>query len=524
MSYELEVQKSAPSIFNPLSGTTPPLAAGTGTSTFLSTTPTTVTFNAWIQLREKSPFTAELWYLPVNVAAETVVIGHAGEGVLFDGSDLILRVKYSGSTTIEGRWSPTEIQNWHIMLVYTTSHWILYVNGDEVITLDVPNLTLLNTTATVLLNSGPGTGVYDSLALYYKMLSGAEALNHYTLGKVVSSSTNIAASKAGSTWALTYDGVDTLQRIDFDLSDGYTESTTYGNGQLVSLDATGGTWQTSIPLAAMAGTTTAGVHLTYVGDGITLAYSLNGSTWTTTPNKKTILEGATSPDVLFFRLTLADDKAWVTSFRADILNTRTLAPFAGSRNLVFKGAALDQTPGLQLDYQTDQGAQLRTGGYLEIQPDVQTPSTNITAVEAWIRIDGSTGSIFAASSTQFVTVSSGNLTATGVTMYRNGVPLASGQPALPGRWNHYVFVLSTPLNTAIRLGNNLSNTNAADMSVGHVAGYGTTLSAAQIQTIYNFNIGATVMRVDDSGAVGMSESVPGVDIYAYTWSIVSGSR
>lgn len=524
MNYELEVQKSLPSVFNILNGGVPPLVAGTGSASLLTTTPTTVNFNAWITNRELSPFSAEVWYLPVSVSAETVVMGHTGEGVLYDGTNIILRAKYSNSVTVEGRWTPPEVQNWHFVLVYTTLHWILYVNGEEVITLDVPaNQTLLNATTTVTLNSGPGTGIYDSLALYYRALTGTDAQAHFALGKTVQSANEIASSNGALTWDLTYDNVDSAHRMEIDLSSGFTQNTAVGDGELVALDSTGGTWQTAVALAGFAFGILPGVHLTYIGTGVTLAYSIDGSTWTTTPNKTTILEDATPPGLLFIRLTLANDVAWVSSLRVDILNSRTVAATTGPRTLAFKGAAFDQTPGLQLDYHTDQGVQLRNG-YVEIQPDTQQTPVNIAAIGAWLRFDGTAGWVMGISGTQSVSLSAGTIVSTGVTMYRNGATLASGAAAPVGQWAYYVFVLSTPVNTAIRFGDKLTGGSALNMSVGHLAAYSTAPTAAQVQDFYNSNVGAPIVRVDDAGSVGMSESVPAVDIYAYAWSIVSGGR
>lgn len=533
MNYELEISKSNPYSFTALNGDRPPLVAGSGTATLYSTvtsntSPTSLTFPAWVQKREKDPFSIEIWFNPVNIASEVMIIGHASEGVFYDGADYILRFEYLNGI-IEGRWTPTEIEAVHLVITYDGTTGSLWVNGERVIDLDVTVGDLFSRTATSVNLHRAGvvgtSGIYDSLALYTRALSGGEIKQHYVWARDILAATEIAARKLGTTWTLTYSDVDIYDSIQFDPSNwdtGLSEGVSNVGGLLPDGEL-GGQWTGAVPLGAMAGTTTAGVHLTYVGQGVTLSYSLDGTTWTVVPNKTTILEDATVTDVfLYLRLELTAT-GWCESLRLDVFNNRIMQPYGGTRALTFKSAAMDQTPGHQFDYQADWGAAVRNGGYVEIQPDGSDAPANVSTVELWAKVDDTDGFLFGSTSTRYVSIAGGVYTFAGITAYRNGV-LASNASYPRGEWAHWVFVLGTPTNTVIRLGNNIAGSNALDLTIGHAATYDTALSAAEAQALYSRNIGAPALRVDDASTITMSEDVPAVKIYTKSWSYVSGGR
>lgn len=531
MNYELELSQSRPYSFSALNGDRPPLVSGSGSATFLSTTPTTIAFPAFNETYPSQAFSLEAWFLPVthNKTGELVVIGHATEGLIWNGTSFILRIKQKAGAIIESTWTPVQIQVFHFVVTYDASKTTLFVNGELAIELEIPQTdTFLTTAGTAIsihaLSGGAvATAIYDSIALYTRALSQTEIRLHYSWGNDVMDATAIASTKGGGTWSLSYQDVNVYEKITYD-------SSNWDTGQAIGLsavdtltaddEAVGGTWRQAIPINAMIDTTTPGIHLTYVGQGATLAYSTDAVTWTTIPNKTTVLEDVSTVGLTLFLQLTVTGTGWVSSLTVDVLSSRLMDPLAGNRLLAFKSAAMDQTPGNQLDFQSDWGATL-AGGYVEIQtnPDPSEPAP-IRSIEAWLKFSENDGLVVIAGSSNYVDLVNGTITPTGATVYRNGASF-SGTPAI-NEWAHWVFVFSSDQTESVRLGDKKSISDTLAMSIGHLASYPAALTPAQVAALYKFNTGVPALRIDDASGMTTSEDTPAVSIYAYSWSYVSG--
>lgn len=531
MNYELEVSQSNPVVFNTLTGTRPPLVAGSGTASLLTTNLDT-TFTAWNRGYENDHFTTEVWFLPLTNTGELVVIGHPTEGVIWDGTKFTLRMNFQDGTVAEGSWTPIERQAYHVVFTYSVGQATLYINGEIAVSLELPWTPFLATGAAVSINRGTGTGVYDSLALYYRALTDSEVKSHYAWGNDVMDASLIAMRKKGTTFSLTYSDVDVLESIRFDSSNwdlGLADGVS-GIDRLVADTEAGGTWQTAIPLEGLVGGTTAGVHLTYVGQGVTMAYSTDAVTWTPVENKITVLEDAvTTGAVLYVRFTFTA-VGWLSSLTFDVLANRIMQPLSGVRSLTFKSVAMDQTAGNQLDYQSDWGATLGTQGRITVSRDTTENPQSIGTTEMWVKIDGfnATSTILdgeladGTTSTGWVNFTSTALTWGQGTLYVNGVVRSGSAPLEIGLWHHLVMVESSSRNMESYVGSNRNGTGLADISVGHLAYYTQVMTAAQVASLYNLNVGAPALRFDDPGGINMSEDTPATSIFAYTWSYASG--
>lgn len=516
MSYELEIQKSHPSVFDSYDGGSPPLVAGSGSSTLLSVADSN-SFLAYAEDTEGVPFSLEVWYLPVDVTSPVVVIGHPDEGVMFDGSVFTLSIE-NGRVITSGSWTPSEIGTFHIAFVYNLLNYSLYINGDLVINLDVPVGPFDSTDNTIVVNSGSGTGIYDSLALYYRPLSPAEIKSHYSLGRDILTAAEIASSHGGTTYFLTYDNVDIAQSFVYDSSN-WTTGFNSGLTLTDNLEAIGaGEWSVSIPIESISDGTTAGVNLSATGVGFTIQYSLDATTWTYVDNNTTILQDSSTVGVMLYLKLVVADGGYVEQFKVDVLEDRILHPFAGNRTLTFYNASFDKKAENQLDYKVDQGAKI-TQGYVEVGIDPEVAPVNIGTVSAWLKFAGDTGWVLANSGTAFVSLTANALDSTGIDMYMNGHPIADGTTAPVDQWAFYTFVFTTPNNTSIRLGAKKANTDYLDMSVGNVAVYPQSMSAADALELYNVNVGAPSLSVVDSGVIGVTETDPAVDLFAYVWTV-----
>jgi hypothetical protein len=518
MSYELELQKNNPMLFDSLNGSSPPLVAGSGSSSLL-TSGLDHTTDIFSQGYESVPFSLELWYLPVEIAGEVVVMGHSDEGVLFDGQTFTLRVKFDDTTQIEASWTPDQIESYYLVLEYDGLSFSLYVNNDLELSLDMPpGQVFAYTGSSLSLNtvvSGTASGVYDSLAVYPRTLSEQIRADHFRMAKDLLSSVQVASSHGGWTYELSYDSIDTLQRIVYDASNwnaGLLDGVTATSTSLTS--DSGGEWTVSIPIDAIYESNVAGINITGVGTGFTIDYSTDQTTWQ--PIEGTILQDATPAGLdLWIRLTLSA-LAEVKTLSVDLLSTRSMLPFAGNRELLFYNATFDRTPGHQLDYQEDQGATL-SQGYVEIQPDPDN-LTSVGTVEAWLKFTSDTGWVLGNTGTNYVNLSGGNISATGATIYINGQAVANGSPVPMNQWVHCVLVLTSVNNSPIRLGAKLAGTDFLDMSVGHVAVYPQIMSSQEAEAVYEANVGAPSLTIVDSGLLSVTEDPVAADIFAYTWT------
>lgn len=530
MNYELEVSKSRPAVFNSLNGGYPPLVSGSGSAT-KQTTNLDTTFPAFNQGYEDTPFTLEVWFLPLTNTGEQIVIGHAGEGAIWNGTSFILRFKHGdGSVVTEQSYTPPNIKAFYITVVYTIGHALLYVDGEVVIALELPQSLFFAVAQPIKINNGTGTAIYDSLALYYRALSQSEIKQHYSWGNDVRDASAIAMLRRGATWTLSYEDVPVAERFVFDTSnfaDGYTDNIMVTNNLVTSIDAVG-TWRQSIALSSLVGATSPGVHMTYEGQGVTMSYSLDGTTWTSVANKTTILQDQALTDaMLFVQLELANDDAWASQLKVDVLSSREMRPASGNRMLTFKSAAMDQTPGNQLDYQRDWGADFKSNGEIIILPDGGDTPATVGSTEMWVKFNGLSGTAFdgqvGTTGMGWLALSSGALAFGGGTVYVNGIQRTTFTFEV-GVWYHIVFVETTPSNMTTYIGRARAGGSNISVTVGHIASYPQQFNASQVTTLYNLNVGAPALRVDDTSGITLTEQAPAVAIYAYSWSYVSSGR
>lgn len=518
MNYELEISKSKPAVFDSLDGPRlPPLVSGSGTSSLL-TSSLTKPFEAYRAGFESASFTLEVWFYPLPSTGELVVVGHSGEGVLWDGSEFILRIKMAGGV-LEERWRPSQTKAFHVVLVYTPGAARLYVDGAPVAGLELPRESFTNTTASISINIG-GSGVYDSLALYYRALSANEIRDHYSWGNDIPDATQIAMQLGGAAWSLSYADVNVIESFVYDEDNfdlGHSEGVAVADGRLIAEDGAG-TWKHAIALSALTGETTAGIHVTYEGQGAVFSYSLNGTAWIPVASKRTILEDATASPSLMLRLEL-DDDAWVSELRLDVLGDRVMTPLSGNRALKFKGVSMSQSAGNQLDYESDAGATLHNG-YLEIDLDrLDSPST-IKTVEFWYRKTTDANQLILDAGSARVRINDRTVSYSGAPVKINGATITNGVHQIDlNVWNHFQVAYSTPANVVTRIGQQKDGQFPGEGSI-----YGLAVYSDVPANSYSRSIGAPSLRVNDSGGITVTESDPTVSIYSNSWSYISGGQ
>lgn len=532
MNYELEVSRSQPAAFDTLNGTRPPLVAGSGTSTLLSA-PRTIPFSAWNKGEEDVAFTLETWHLPLTNTGELIVMGHITEGLFWDGDEYILRVIYTDDTMIESRWRPVEVKARHLVVTYDVGSFTVFADAVPVITLEAIRDKPFKSVSPITLNNGTGTGQYDSAALYYRALPYSEILAHFTWGRAVAPARDIAAANGGTTWTLSSVDENKYDTIIYDES-----SWNLGNAQgvsyfkdIVAESEAGGTWQVALPVNTRDAAVLGGIALSYAGQGITMSYSTDGVAWTVTPNRSVIMQDAVADgSMLFLQFVLADGDAWLNSVTVDILANREMPAHSGQRVLSFRSAHMDSDLANQLEYQSGWGANLApsAGSGLFVAPDGATTG----AVELWFKRRSNSASWAGIVDTQtnagvggpYLGYNGSALEFGSGLVYVNGVSVTTGTQLEANVWHHIVFSFFTPSDLTITVGSNRgrAGTSAADGSIGHVALYPGAISAAQAASLYQQNMGASILRVDDTSQITLSEEVGGPKFFANSWSYVSG--
>lgn len=317
---------------------------------------------------------------------------------------------------------------------------------------------------------------------------------------------DIAKATGGDVFELDYDHLDLA----------HTENLTAGSWGLYIADPTisidnaitpgvdvdgvtslAGTYTVSISLAHLDAYTTA--HVNYDGSGFTLQYTLNGGTTWTNLSEDGVISLPTNADLDFkvsFPGGIANDTSILNRLTVYILNSETLRSDSHSRTLTF--SADPMTPGgLVIDASVTVAA-ADESGTLDPNGPSQVGSADFTigTLEAWIT--NTTTSVF------------GGVTGT---LYVNGV--AAANVPVTGSPQHCVLVLNTPANAAFTVGTG---------TLSHLAVYQQAMSAADVLTLYQANMGPLTLVVNDSDTITVTESSPATDIYAYTWAIASGGN
>lgn len=301
----------------------------------------------------------------------------------------------------------------------------------------------------------------------------------------------IARAYGAEVWEFTYDNADVADKFVFSSDDwGLYQSSNLDVADTVTpaLDVDGvtslaGTITYSITLFHLDVFTTA--HVSWVGTGVTLEYTLNGTTWIAL-SQNSVITLAGDPDFdirVNFAGGVVDDTTSLTSLTVYILKSDTLRSNTGLRTLTLSNDPLiNGTVNINTSV---------TIPAVASQSGVPTPVWG--TVELWVTP---------------TTTSAGTVPA-GV-IYKNGV--AGGITA--GVRQHIVAVINTAANAAITLGPNVL--------LDHLAVYEARLSATDVAQLYAAQTGLKI-TVPDSTGLTVTESTPAVQIYAYDWSVVQGS-
>lgn len=278
-------------------------------------------------------------------------------------------------------------------------------------------------------------------------------------------------------------------------------------GETISTNGNAATILFSVPLSHLAAYTSAHVEWEATA-GTTVSYSLDGgTTWTLLEEHSAIaLDQASNPDLDFSVGLGATDS--LTYLIVRVLRSDTLYSSTKAHTATFSADMLDGD------------SILLTSGMLDLAPNADDTPQTYGSIEMWAQINS--GGRFVDNTAFSVDEGSSALTFTGCTVYIDGEEVTSGA-AITGAVHHIVIVPTTATNAETRIAQALDGTASMDLTLTHLALYPNALTAGEVTDLYAAQAALPVLSVLDTGAIGVTEYSPAVDIYAYPWSIVTGS-
>lgn len=244
-------------------------------------------------------------------------------------------------------------------------------------------------------------------------------------------------------------------------------------------------------------------HVEWDGSGVTVEYTMDGTTWSPVDQDAVLaMDGDVDFDIrVSFAGGQPNDPSVLKSLTVYVLKAGATTSGA-NRTLSFGTDAI-----------TDAGL-LTVGGETISQADAATGLTP-ASIEIYAAI-GQLGSIVNGSAFSLALDASGHAVANGCTAYINGIASTLAPTLITGAIPYHVVVVpDAPANEQLTLG--------AGLTLSNLAVYPQALSSSDSFNLYSAVVnGLPIITVQDTAVIGVTESTPATDIYAYAWSVVSG--
>jgi hypothetical protein len=495
---------------------------------------------------EFRPFTLAIAALSSSVVQEVGLLSHLGssplDGIVISKDYVIFRVIY-GAGTVEAKWEYDDFPDaFLIHAVYMPTSIKLFVNGELVVTTDVPSgypESGFNTSSgDGTLYAGKGTGASDKViidvpASYPWALREEQIQRQYgAMVDVVPMSVNV-----GSYGGVLRDGTDRRisQQKVFNSSDSWAgvsfTDVSYTSGELIPLAAqdTGaskaGVWIGQYPIDNPDVTSMSGIKIEWNGNGsYTVQTSLDGgTTWASVSNGELVptSQGLNpSGKILLVKITFTGG---VVNDISEVKNM-TITTYADnyiytmgndSRKFTISGnitTSLAENQPIERNLRAGIHAY---GGTITMPQDTDPSPVSIQTLEFWVNPkgvvsgSGSGGGIifdtrpYGGTAFLWLNESTGQWAWAGASaVYINGQIATSPVTANKFEDQHIVFVFASAFNTAINLA---TASQLADYAL--IANYPTVLTASQAAQLFANYSTVPTMPVTEVGTVTFAEPV-----------------
>lgn len=499
-----------------------------------------------IQGRETRAFSLEAWIKPQSGTA--AIIARNNSGLFLDG--LVLRFSMQFSTLVSITYNHLDAgEIYHVAAVYDGNSMNLYVNGTSVASTDIDDSVIatgIADTTTNMKTTMTTSMVMDTPAVYNYAIDYVRVARHYNLGIDYPEIVNLSTINGGKYYLFSDEFSYVYDTLEFGNTDDWNSGIFTGNvaavdGNLVNLyDETAtqwltGTWtyQYSVDSDVGSGITINGSRISWDStDTITVEYSTDDTTWTAATNGGSIVgtQSLSSGYAIAVRVTVP-----TTSTAQAVVNNLKIV-FYTNKNIKGSDESLLASFVAPLSvtlaeesyppaaFNDNAGVLLPTGNGVSIPAD--TDFDPYYAVEMTVKVDTSTASktILSVGSASITSNGSGQWTFTGLTaLYVDGVSVSSPYTFDTGRWHHIIAVFAGT-TSPVYIGNNSGGSSSYPMRLGYVALYAATLTASQVDAIYDTWVGTAAIQIADESTSNIvehsySETSSPFRAYSYNWAI-----
>lgn len=529
---------------------TKPVAAQSGGGQRVSGSGFTVEqTRVFIEGMESRPFSLEAWIKTENDSGDNWIFARDFSGIEILGDTIVFKVMMDSDLSIF--YTGIKVgEVYHVVLTYDTSAFVLYLNGVLVGSVAVSSDDLIagfdDTTTDYAFRCPGGAFSTDSIAIYGRALNNSDIQRHYEAGTnyldILSLNPNEPATK------FKFDdsraGVKIKKVFDSSSSwaDGYFTNTVLvgdavGNAYDSTLDSyLAGTWQYLLHLDPESDFLDAGRINWELDDysGLILfdISSDGGATWTS-------LDNNSSPVPVGMTLTSGVDLIIRASFDASdaqilmhwlsvvlykdrsarAINSDTIADLNTSSDQFF--SEFDYEPSAFKDKDGFISGST-TDTRIEVAPDLQFGDCE--TAEFIIKVPGNpvSGTILGGDAgtlqPKITLNSSGQWVASNlIALYIDGVSVSVTSPVTvtPDVF-HYVVAEFDPFSFVFYIG------DGVEIILSYLALHYDTLSANDIQIIYDALVGKPAERVTDENVINITEHDLGegpVKAYSFVWSL-----
>lgn len=490
-----------------------PLVAGTSRSTKFNNS-SIGEFSSPVFKTPRMPFALEAWVYPMATDANQIkILSHdtVYDGLLIDNTSVYFTLSFAGAgtATVSHRYIITK--KMHLVGLFNGSGIELYVNGELVGTTDLTDAQL---NASYTSNNGnlysgqtTGTGALSvaGIALYSLIPSGKIA-SHFQWGNSGLSQEFVSPAYEGIEISLTPQ--NTFLDIEFDeseLNDGFLTNMSIINNRLVpviendlSLSAS---WVYSIPLSSPV-TSTYAIGMHYVGYGMTIESSLNGTSWTAVdlavPMTNVGQNFNPTNKTLYIRVTFpagVSEGPYVESLRV-IGMTNNIVSDNPNYPVTLQYPAFPMRDYEAFDYNDFNGIKLNGGSVtVETAANGVAPKT----MDFWVKTSN--------------TITFDSDLSGSSPVYTNGNPTGTW---FAGEWTLRSFGLSAGMTTPITL----TGSGSGHGYVGNISIYQNLLTAAQMVEVYKLYTASLIDLVPDGTPMATVGSTDNILSYSYNWQTV----
>lgn len=468
----------------------------------------------FVQGLESRPFVLEAMVLPIpkTTTGDQQILSHDGiyDGLSINGKVIKFQTSYLTTGNAACTFDLQDYKAAYVVGLHSYDQNQLWVNGKMVASVDITDAQKADSYVATdgFLYSGHTASTQEiaiGAVAIYSSLSGEQIMQNYAAMLDALPQAKVGPQFDGLTLNMNAaQGATYIDRVWDSLAEfqgGYKNNVEFSPEAVVpSFDnglSIAGDWTVAVPLDAQGDTSIYGVAVSWSGQAITVATSLDGSTWTTAVNGElisTITSGynPTSKDLrvrVSFAGGLATDPAYLESLRVTAFRSNTFDNTATRAVTVSYPAVLrqDYEPNL---FRDDNGVYL-DGGTLTIATDTSTDPQIARTLELWIKVISGTPTVSVAG-----------------TKYRNGV--ASSTLNI-GEWTLQHIVAASDVATNITI--------TGDCIIGQVVVYPTALSASDVAFQYASYTGRSTFRATDGGTITVSEPATPTLLYDHDWSI-----